>query len=342
MKTYSKKLKIKIGEIVRLSGFNLKANWTDYTRIKEVILNRFFMDIWKQRPDYDRLPWDKEFTPFTSASGMIKGFPASIYIGGEFYGIDIFGLKKDKANFMLSDTDGETPATGLLVCGNGGPFDSELGQFVDSWQPNPEYWDEELNDEEFCTVDGHTPEDSAALTSFLTFVNSNDFTKENVPTRMDVIGWMDYFILMQVFIMFDNTSRNVVLYSDSNRIKFWPFFYDLDLAWYPADFDRTNISIDADILAPGTSFCADMIVWDKLWDLYRDEIITRYEYLRNNILSVDYIKKVYLDIANNIPQSEIKKESDKWGTIINMNGIYTNIEFLKNRLKWLDENYFIK
>lgn len=40
--SYSKKDKIKIGEMVRVSGFNLKANYTDNTRIKELLMNRIF------------------------------------------------------------------------------------------------------------------------------------------------------------------------------------------------------------------------------------------------------------------------------------------------------------
>ena len=85
-----------------------------------------------------------------------------------------------------------------------------------------------------------------------------------------------------------------------------------------------------------------MTVWNKLWDLYRDEIIVRYEYLRNTILSADHVKEIYQKLISNIPQSEINKESIRWSTTVNVNGINTNIEFLRKRLEWLDENYFIK
>ena len=338
--SYSKKDKIKIGEMIRLSGFNLKANRSDITRVKELILYRFVAAVWENRPEYDRYPWDKEFTPYTSANGTIKGFPVEVNIGGDFYGLDVFGLKKDGKNFLLTDADEETDATGLLVCGNGGLQTD--GKFVSCWQPIPENWDEELNDEEFCTSHGHTETDTNALIDFLSFINSDSCTKETMPQRMDIIGWIDYFILMQVFIMFDNTARNLMLYSNAERRKFWPFFYDLDLAWWTtAGVPNVRIAIDADILTPGTTYFEDLTLWQKLWDIFRDEIITRYEDLRKTVLNTAYIKAIYHDIIVSIPPVEFSKESAKWETV-NIHGIENNIRFLNDRLEWLDKNYFIK
>lgn len=195
--SFSKKNKIKIGEMVRTSGFNLKANYTDNTRIKEFLMNRIFMSIWEDRVNLHSYPWEAEEIPCSGATGMIKGFPIRVNVGGNFYGIDIFGLKKDEKNYLL---DGDT--SGMIVSGTRGNTNDP-----NNWTAaKPEDWEDEMNDE-------LTESNKQALTDFFSFINSENFTKENVPQRMSVIDWIDYFIGLQVFLMRDNTCRNMILES---------------------------------------------------------------------------------------------------------------------------------
>ena len=223
--SYSKKDKIKIGEMVRVSGFNLKANYTDNTRIKELLMNRIFMSIWEDRGKLHSYPWDTEESPFSGATGMIKGFPIRVNIGGNFYGIDIFGLKKDEKNYLL---DGDT--SGMIVSGTRGNTNDP-----NNWTAaKPEDWEDEMNDE-------LTESNKQALTDFFSFINSGNFTKESVPQRMSVIDWIDYFIGLQVFLMRDNTCRNMILYAKEDKKKLYPFFYDLDLSWF---FYDNNYNLD--------------------------------------------------------------------------------------------------
>ena len=249
---FSKKDKIKIGEMVRTSGFNLKANYTDQSRVKEFIMNRILMDIWEHRENYHNYPWDSENEPYSGATGMIKGFPIRVNIGGKFYGLDIFGLKKDEKNYLL---DGDT--SGMIVSGTRGNVNDP-----NNWTAaKPEDWEDEMNDE-------LTESNKQALTDFFSFINSENFTKENVPQRMSVIDWIDYFINLQVFLMRDNTCRNMMLYTGSDKKIFYPFFYDLDLSW---NFNSINSNLD--IMT--NSYAADMSLWENFRTLYKDEITNR-------------------------------------------------------------------
>ena len=310
--SFSKKDKIKIGEMVRTSGFNLKANYTDSSRIKELIMNRLFISIWENRKNYPSYPWDLENNPFSGAVGMIKGFPIRVDIGGKFYGIDIFGLKKDEKNFLL---DGD--ASGMIVSGTQGT--------TDNWTAaKPEDWEDEMNDE-------LTESNKQALTNFFSFINSENFTKENVPQRMSVIDWIDYFIGLQVFLMKDNTCRNMILYAKEDKTKFFPFFYDLDLSLMISTNDYKQ-----DIMS--ASYAKDMSLWSNFKNLYWDEITNRYAFLRETVLSREYIQKVYADIVDKIPHNDVESEK-KWGDI---NVIYMSdlINILSLRLDWLDNEYF--
>lgn len=313
--SFSKKDKIKIGEMVRTSGFNLKANYTDSSRIKELIMNRLFISIWENRKNYPNYPWDLENNPFSGAVGMIKGFPIRVDIGGKFYGIDIFGLKKDEKNYLL---DGD--ASGMIVSGTRGSTTDP-----DNWTAaKPEDWEDEMNDE-------LTESNKQALTNFFSFINSENFTKENVPQRMSVIDWIDYFIGLQVFLMKDNTCRNMILYAKKDKIKLFPFFYDLDLSLMISTDDYKQ-----DIML--ASYAKDMSLWRNFKNLYWDEITNRYAFLRETVLSREYIQTVYADIVDKIPDNDVESEK-KWGDI---NVIYMSdlIDILSLRLDWLDNEYF--
>lgn len=314
--SFSKKNKIKIGEMVRVSGFNLKANYTDNTRIKELLMNRIFMSIWEDRVNLHSYPWEAEEIPCSGATGMIKGFPIRVNIGGNFYGIDVFGLKKDEKNYLL---DGDT--SGMIVSGTRGNTNDP-----NNWTAaKPEDWEDEMNDE-------LTESNKQALTDFFSFINSENFTKENVPQRMSVIDWIDYFIGLQVFLIRDNTCRNMILYAKEDKKKLYPFFYDLDLSWF---FYDNNYNLD--IMT--SSYAVDMSLWENFKSLYEDEIRNRYAYLRENILSIETIQAMYEDIAKDIPLVDIALEKEKWGQG-NVNSMNTYISVLKKRLNWLDKEYF--
>ncbi len=313
---FSKKDKIKIGEMVRTSGFNLKANYTDQSRVKEFIMNRILMDIWEHRENYHNYPWDSENEPYSGATGMIKGFPIRVNIGGKFYGLDIFGLKKDEKNYLL---DGDT--SGMIVSGTRGNVNDP-----NNWTAaKPEDWEDEMNDE-------LTESNKQALTDFFSFINSENFTKENVPQRMSVIDWIDYFINLQVFLMRDNTCRNMMLYTGSDKKIFYPFFYDLDLSW---NFNSINSNLD--IMT--NSYAADMSLWENFRTLYKDEITNRYAYLRGTVLNIDYINTIYQEILSAIPQEDIEEEKRKWDAG-NVSYMETLINVLSKRLDWLDKEYF--
>lgn len=310
--SYSKKDKKKIGEMIRTNSFNLKANYIDATRLKEAALYRIFIAMWeKRRKEYHNYPWRNSTTYYDCAVGMIKGFPINLSIGDDFYGIYIYGLKKDEKNYRLSD-DSE----GMFVSGDR----SDSNCWVDG---KPSDWSDEMNDE-------MTQSNIEALTKFLAFVNSTDFTKENVPTHLSVIDWIDYFIGMQVFVLKDSNCRNMILYSGSDKTLIYPFFYDLDNSFL--------FGIKDDIIE--TAWASDTSIWKKLISIYWDEIVTRYKELRENILTIEYVKKVFASLEENIPVGDYSQESKKWG-YASTNGISLILYNFSKRLEWLDNNYFV-
>ena len=147
---------------------------------------------------------------------------------------------------------------------------------------------------------------------------------------MSVIDWIDYFIGMQVFVLKDSNSRNMILYSGKDKTLIYPFFYDLDNSFL--------FGIQDDIIK--TAWASDTSIWKNFKSIYWDAIVTRYKELRQNILTEEYVKKVFAYLEESIPKEDYSKESLRWGDA-STNGIDLLMYIFGKRLEWLDENYFI-
>ena len=356
--------------MLRLSKFNLKANWVDKTRVKELILYRIFTAIWQNRPIIDRYNWDSTVNGlYHGVTGNIQGFPITLNVNNEFYGMYIFCLPKDGKNYMIDDKDENT---GLFVSGAHNTsndwgitlpykisdhYDSEMDS--DNFNDYPKIvealtnWTHFINNRLYEGSDGNNY-NSTELTDVdgVMYVTSTldggevvessiiaeliPFDREHIPYRLDLIGFMDYFICMQLFVMIDNTHNNMLFYSGSDKEKMYPFFYDLDSTIQ----ESRQGGYKCDILSEGVSLSNDLSLWENIKNEYWDDIINRYCELRKTYLSIDYIRSVYEDIVKNIPVSDFYEESVKWGPDINNDSFDAKMKFLELRIKWLDENYF--
>lgn len=368
--TFAKKDKVKIGEMLRLSKFNLKASWNDNTRIKELILYRIFSDIWHHRPITDRYDWDNKTNGlYCGATGNIHGFPIRVNVNGNFYGIYCFDLPKDGSNYMIND---KKESTGLFLSG--------AHNTTNDWGITLPYaiashYDSEMDSDDLNDYPGIV----AALTEWTHFINNRlykgsddnlynsteltdvdgtmyvtstleggevvedsvsaeliEFDRNNIPERLDVLGFIDYMICMQTFVCYDNQHNNMLVYSGPEKKKIFPFFYDVDIA---ISENRTG-GAQCDIFADGVSLSNDMSLWRNLRDIYWDDMVNRYCELRKTYLSLDYIRSVYEDIAKNIPTSDFDNERTKWGSKSRPNSFEDELSFLAERIQWLDESYF--
>ena len=275
---YKSKVKLKIGELLKVDKFNLKSYYSDDTKLKEPIIFRLYLQAKELRNFNEQYPWSTSSIIATGATGIIKSFPVCTSVGGEFYGVQFFGYKKDKANYMLSGDEDGMIISGGVGC-NWAKFD---------WST----WEDEMNDDP-------TESNRAAVEKFYQFINGSDFTKENAPKHMNINDWIDYFIFIQVFRLRDNDIHNLILYSGKDKTVFSPFLYDLDLA-----FNVYNYNLEAD---------KANTVWLKLKELFWDEICKRYNTLRNTVLNVGNFNLIISDLQSNIDYSDFKKGVDKWG-----------------------------
>lgn len=275
---YKSKVKLKIGELLKLDKFNLKSYYTDDTKLKEPIIFRLYLQAKELRKFNEQYPWSASSIIATGATGIIKSFPVCTSVGGEFYGVQFFGYKKDKANYMLSGDEDGMIISGGVGC-NWAKFD---------WST----WEDEMNDDP-------TESNRIAVEKFYQFINGSDFTKENAPKHMNINDWIDYFIFIQLFRLRDNDIHNLILYSGADKKIFSPFLYDLDLSFFVYRFN-----LEAD---PTNT------VWLKLKSLYWEEICARYKELRGSVLTQGNFNMIVNDLQSSIDYSDFKKGVQKWG-----------------------------
>ena len=373
-KDYAKKLKIKIGEMPRLSGYNLKAFYPDVTRVREYTLNRIAFAIWENRSKGDLdYPWNKDGNFYTGATGMIKAFPAKVSLGGNFYGFELFGLKKDEKNYLL---DGDDDTSGIFVSGEAGShaFDARgwademgvdgretafpnledsvsvetaaainsffkyvIGTFKDSNNVEYEYYQLRKINEIFY-VESTLTYDAATGTysvneNSIATTRTISFSKDTAPEHMSIIDWIDYLIVAEVFYLADNFIHNIILYTGRDKKKFYPFLYDLD-----GSFNVSDWNLDALSRWDSNNNLYNDTFYGVFYDEFKDLLHNRYVELRKNILNSTYIKTVLDDIYSNIPEEWLTLEHQKWGNAGYK--LYYTLEYLDKRLNWIDNNLF--
>ena len=327
--TYAKKDKVKVGELVRLSGYNMKAYPEDPSRLKDPIFANTLREIYETRGK-DAYPWNKDNCLYNGATGFIKSFAIETDFNNEFYGLQFFGLKKDERNYML---DGDDDASGIFVSGANSSvwkcFDNaDHSDFEDEMMDEMSQSTADALDElcKYCKgfVDGTIEIDGQTV----------DFTNDMLEERIDINNWIDYWIGLELFILWDDAFHNAIVYSGRDKKKFSLFFYDLDVALS----DGRN-SYDLSYRDLMHSLGINIQFWDKFVDVYKDYIINRYAELRKSVLTIDNITSIFNTYIEGIPENVVISENTKWGVNF-LQRFDTILDIVKNRLEYLDNNYF--
>lgn len=303
---FLKKEKKKIGELPESNGYNLKAYYADYSRIKEPIIFRLYREARLLHSFKEQAPWNSEQHFYTGNTGCYVNFPVTVNIDGAFYNLMFWGNKKEGSNYMLSSDE-----DGMIVSGAAGG---------NNWQEYYDQWEDEMND-------SLTESNVTALKEFSNFLaDENGLSKERLTERIYVNDFIDYYIFITVFRMRDNDIHNVILYSGKDKKKFSCFLYDCDL----------SINVYYEDMEDSQSY--NKSIWKILRKFYWKEICDRYYNLREKVLNVKNVTSIVMELQKGIPFSDLKNENKKW----NLEGqtsseIVDRIEYLFNKY----DEYFI-
>lgn len=376
---------IKFGDWVSQDSFHLKANADDvFCGLNNVVYKYADYVVSKTDTRANRV-LRSTTTSYQNASGKFKadfddnakcmpdGFPISLHLNGEFYGMYTWNMKKHRANYSMDkkdytsimiDPDGLTSETfwngtinwskfelknpKTLICMDGSKYDGDNPkELIDS---TSEKYDESNKDMKNTAI---TKSLLVSLSNAMPTVNalsSEEEKKAKFKELFDYDNLVVYFLVSNAIGNYDGLWGRNTVFTIYNSGKCGFNFYDCNAVfgreargWYaikPNEIEK----------AAGTPF-------EMLDVLFHTEIANEYAKLRtSNLISTDTICTFLQDWLSTIGAYSISRNLDKWNEIPSYrdgsktypsypttNGFYDSFQrcekWVKERISFMD-NYF--
>ena len=317
-------MSVKLGYMMAHEELVFKSNFVDNTHCRNIAVNR----LWDQM-QMSRSGWPKREPDFvnmtsgvglgslpTGATGHVDGFPAVMYINGEFYGLgclnigkkrDNYNLKKNDPKHIQLDPEGNVNLYSLPDT----PYDPAHSTLTSAAFDvrRPATWNEESQ--------GYYDR----LSAFLKMSKSGMETA-GIDNYIDRKSMMDYIILCQVCDLWDHLHKNTLYTTwDGNIWHFLP--YDVDTVfglhftgvYYDAD-GVTELHPASSLRVPSSSANSSWGTLAKFRLIYGAALDSRYaELRRKNIISVDNILQICESLTRKFPTALLEAENQRWNLV---------------------------
>ena len=331
---------VTFGKWVKQDSFHIKAYYTDYFRGLPVVAYRLYDDMIADHGDMAR-PWQR--AGVTDADDKARchpdGFPVSVYLNGEFYGVFSWQLKKHRKNMGMTKDSAEhihldgtlkdsffrgeidwtqfeirNPKT--LYCMDGSKYDGDNPQEI--IDESSEFYDA---DKKGHVLSAKVKKYIQTLTTYVPRLleyrqqgRGDEEIRSELERHFDVMGLIDYTIFSSVVNNVDGWEKN------------WQWItYDGD-KWYvePYDLDMTfgNTYYGYATTAPEVQW-----VWNKpnqrfainngpstyINLYYQKDLDKRYAELRNSgVIDADAIMDKVRDWYYRVGEDNYTREYEKW------------------------------
>lgn len=315
------------------SKYTLKANYIDYSQSRNIVSGQLYSQVVHSR--------DIEDEVFQLQNGgAVDGFPVLIYINGSYHGLYTLNIAKDNL-FSMEDDDPDNQGVikQALLIANDMSDAALLKKTLNSDFTSSHY---EL---EFCSTED-TIGDSWVVESFnnmITFINSNDGEnfKNGIGNYVNVSHTIDSMIYTWLIGAEDNFANNI-LWATYDGVHWFSSMYDMDgtwgMVWNGESYYEPGIFLPLDSCG---QLLTRNVLWEKIYENFRDEIVARYFELRKSVLSINNIENIFSSFFAKIPDVVRKAEKEYWTTVPSQdtNNIDQIITFAKAHFELYDE-YF--
>lgn len=376
---------IKFGDWVSQDSFHLKANADDvFCGLNNVVYKYADYVVGKTDTRANRV-LRSAIISYKNASGNFKadfddnakcmpdGFPISLHLNGEFYGMYTWNMKKHRANYSMDKKDytsimidpdrltSETFWNGTidwskfelknpktLICMDGSKYDGDNPkELIDS---TSEKYDESNKDMKNTAI---TKSLLVSLSNAMPAVNalsSEEEKKAKFKELFDYDNLVVYFLVSNAIGNYDGLWGRNTVFTIYNSGKCGFNFYDCNAVFGREARGWYSIKPDEIEKAAGTPF-------EMLDVLFHTEIVNEYAKLRTgNLISTDTICTFLQNWLRTVGAYSISRNLDKWNEIPSYrdgsktypsypttNGFYDSFqrceEWIKKRISFMD-NYF--
>lgn len=332
---HKEEVQVKIGEILPHQELVFKANWIDHTHVRNIGANR----IWKQMQatrkavpvrDIDHTYVGKTGLEAleTGALAHVQGYPAIMYVNGNFYGLGCLNIGKKRQNYNLPKNKPEK----IFLEINHWTEVSVLDTVNVGWNGS-----EIVEIKTPSTVTTATQQFIQGLRDFAALPQA-EFTT-NLAEKLDKNNIIDFMLFVDLICSVDLVSsatseiKNVNLISwDGKKWFFIP--YDLDTVF---GLDWTGATIDP----PPTWSLMNGPFWQKIRAVYLNDIQSRYAELRKSIFTVNNLYHTLRDINSKYSAEMYQAEFDAWVDLPskNITSLAQILDWATKRLVYLDSKY---
>ena len=333
--------KLKIGKWVVQDGFHLKAFYTNFLKAEGCVTYDIYDEFQASRGPWHDVPWktalinrddiltgfglswnaesDLELRIDTGAVNHPLGFPCLLYFNGEFYGIYVFQLKKNRKNYhMTKSNHKEVHLDGYIDENN------LLGGTID-WTKFEVRNPSGLKNMDGTKYDGDNPQEIKAceaktyienlsqvgpnlVAATDTYGVNSQEVKELFETHFDVDNVIDYIIFIEAIFDMDSMNNNWQ-WTTYDGVKWFLNPYDTDACFgqqvgrihnHLTSHFRSNVR-----MLPVYYICHRTD--------YNERLEARYKYLRDSgVYSIPNFMNKVNTFVQNVGFDAYKAEYQKW------------------------------
>lgn len=338
--------KHKFGKWRAFDSFHLKAFYEDYIKCRDWVCNQLMEQIYLSRPSSELRPFLKynnfnnDYRSFFGSNALchVDGFPIELYINDVYWGVYVWRLKKDKANYQFTKGDsqhilldsqdwfssnGSFKWTGVevrnpktlycttVVDGKYQKYDGDNPtELIDSTM---QYYDSE-NPGHVLT--NEVKQRIVAWKDFMWNITSAT-SKGSIEQHFDMQEFIDCYLLLYVCNVWDSWSRNT-LYGTWDGTHFAPLIYDLNNSFngFGGKNSGTYHAYYPPTSEPYNQKARNMSWFVGLETIYAQEIRLRYkELVERGIFTTENIAGLFDRFAMWVGFDAYSSEATRWPNI---------------------------
>lgn len=306
--------------------FCLKANYIDHSHARNIISARLWGEVVASRNDYASLPVELRNSP---NNGAVDGFPVKLYANGEYQGIYTMNIPKDA---WMANMDEDNP-NHIVLCAEtntDGVFGETPCNFRALWDGVDEnHWSVE--------VGANSDAVKNSLNALISCVRDtdDDTFMATIGNYLDVQSAIDYFIHQYVICGLDGLAKNMLLYTYDGT-KWFCGAYDMDstfgLWWNGTSF------VSAKYRCPEDYQERYSLLWERITNLYSEEITARYNELRTTVYSYANMVTRFERFTDTITRDLYTEDTEVYPNIpsADTNNINQIRGYIRDRLEYCD------
>ena len=287
------------GDWGKQSKYTLKANWVDPLGARNLVSAKLWGEVVHSRCRDDRLNG-------LLNGGAVDGYPVLLYHNGDFQGLYTLNMPKDEWIFGMDD---ETAREGLLFGETWSDSVMLQSRILNTGNTSSSGWEVE-----YCSTEDDPDVGIGwlgdGMNRLIVFLKNNDgeALRAGLGNYTDVDRCIDYMLYILFICAGDNLGKNT-LWVTYDGVKYIPSAYDLDGTWgmlWNGSFPDMREEWSTFSKLRGN------LLFERLLDNYADEIAARYLELRENVLSLANVKRLFTEFLGGIPAIVRDADALRW------------------------------